>query len=76
MFIVTLTSPIVDAAGTPVTFTVDIPAAPVASGIGTLIVPEAAVTVVVDDDELVKRTDGSPTHIVTDAGVTVGGGGV
>jgi hypothetical protein len=59
-------------------FSVDRAGAPVPSGIGTLMVPEEAVTVelVVVDDELVNLTAGSPKHIVTDDGVTVGGGGV
>ena len=46
------------------------------SGIGTLIGPDVKFTDVAVDEELVKRTAGSPKHIVTDVGVTVGGGGV
>ena len=46
------------------------------SGIGMLIGPEQNCTVVELDDELFSFTAGSPKHIVTDDGVTVGAGGV
>ncbi|MEZ5028319.1 MAG: hypothetical protein R2765_05975 [Ferruginibacter sp.] len=46
------------------------------SGIATLIVPELKDTFEVDDDELVSITALSPKHMVTEAGVTVGAGGV
>jgi hypothetical protein len=78
MFMVTLTSLIAAPAGTPAMVRSDVAAAPVPSGIGTLMVPEDAVTVelVVVEELAIKRTAGSPRHIVTDDGVTEGAGGV
>lgn len=46
------------------------------SGTETLMGPEQNCTAVEVEEELVNRTAGSPRHMVTDEGVTVGAGGV
>jgi len=46
------------------------------SGIATDMVPELKATVLVVEEELFSLTAGSPRHIVTELGVTVGAGGV
>ncbi len=81
MFILTFILLIAAPAGIPLTGMVDTPAlyGPVGnepSGIGTLMVPAVKVAVLVDEDALVNLTAGSPRHMVTDDGVTVGAGGV
>ena len=70
---------IVAFAGIQFTFCVDVAAkfwVAVASGIGTLIAPEDTVHVPGVAEALIKRTAGSPRHIVTGLGVTIGAGGV
>jgi hypothetical protein len=76
MFKVTLISPSVEPAGTPAMFRLEVAAAPDPSGTTTAIVPDVAVIVDVVDEELTKRTAGSPRHMATELGVTVGAGGV
>lgn len=78
IFMVTLISLTFAPVGTPATVRFEVAATLVPSGIGTLMVPEDAVTfeVVVVEELAIKRTAGSPKHIVTDDGVTEGAGGV
>ena len=68
--------PMLQLAGTPETVRLLVAPEAVASGITTLTGPEQNCRLVLLDDELTKRTAGSPRHIVTEVGVTVGAGGV
>ena len=63
-------------AGIPETVILLVAPAGLLSGTITLIGPEQNCTDVLVADELIKRTAGSPRHIVTELGVTAGAGGV
>ena len=63
-------------AGIPETVILLVAPAGLLSGITTLIGPEQNCTDVAVADELTKRTAGSPKHMATELGVTVGAGGV
>jgi hypothetical protein len=76
MVIFTLMPVTVALAGIPLTAIVCAAPAWLLSGIATAIVPELKATVVVVEEELFSLTAGSPKHIVTELGTTVGAGGV
>ena len=76
MFQVTDIDDMLQAAGIPVTFIVLFTPAVVLSGTASVSGPEQNCTEVLLAVELVKRTAGSPKHMVTDEGVIFGAGGV
>ena len=63
-------------AGIPLTAMVCAAPAWLLSGISTAMVPELKATVDVVEEDAFSLTAGSPKHIVTELGVTVGAGGV
>ena len=77
MLKVTDIADILQPAGTPETVRLLIAPAGLLSGTITLIGPEQTCgRFEVVDEELINLTAGSPKHIVTEEGVTVGAGGV
>ena len=76
MFNVTVMFEILPFAGIPPIVKLWLTPLAVLSGTAKLMVPDAALTLDVDDDEATNLTAGSPRHIVTELGVMVGAGGV